>query len=241
MNIGKTTNYDFKIVSGWNRPVKEEHVKSLMKSIMLKDSTHVFPIVVNRNNVILDGQHRYEALKRLGKPIHYILYEGEDIDWIKLVNNNQRQWTVSDYLEAEISNGNKDYIDFKEFCLYYGMSYNLMLSIIFSSSGIDMNKNKHFKSGLFKMPSDNIIDNFFLKLIDIEKYTEFEARSNSYFIRSCIKLFKKENYNHKRLIDKLQKNNRMIKKCSSIDEYFLIFNEIYNFNVKKSDELIYLK
>jgi len=240
--IGKTTEYKFKNLIGYNRPINEKHVKDLMQSISEEDLSPLFPIVINSNNEIIDGQHRYEALCRLQKPIYYLKTNMNfDYNGIKLVNNNQKNWRIADYVEAEIANNNLEYYNFKESCEKYNVNYNLMLSIINETSSTNMSINKMFKRGQFKMPTDNRIETFFNKLTDIERFTEFEARKNSYFIRACLKLFSKKSYEHERMISKLKNNFQMIKLSSSINEYFVQFNNIFNFNVKKEENHVFLK
>ena len=111
MTVKHTTNLDQFTLHRMNRKVNKSHVKKLaasIKSIGLKT-----PIVVTSGNVIIDGQHRYEAIKLL-------LKAGEDIKlpYIKKnlkvsdiaeINSNQLRWTNKDWIEYHAKSGNGNY------------------------------------------------------------------------------------------------------------------------------------
>ncbi len=66
--IKVTKNYEqFSYVKG-NRSIDPLHLDKLSKA-MAKEYVPV-PIIVNSNFEILDGQHRFEAVKKLKKPVN---------------------------------------------------------------------------------------------------------------------------------------------------------------------------
>ena len=67
----KTKNYkQFKLVLT-NRDINVKLLKKLIDSIILKGQ--LTPIIVNIKKEILDGQHRFFALKYLDKKISYLI------------------------------------------------------------------------------------------------------------------------------------------------------------------------
>ena len=60
----------------------EEQIKNVMQSI--KEFGVVQPIVVDRNNTIIIGHCRYEAMKRLG-------YDELQEDWVKVVDLSEEE------------------------------------------------------------------------------------------------------------------------------------------------------
>ena len=54
-----------------NRDIVNKHVKDLSGHIDERDLS--IPIIVNENMEVCDGQHRLEAYKVLGLPVHYIV------------------------------------------------------------------------------------------------------------------------------------------------------------------------
>ena len=60
----------FKSIKG-NRAVSPPHVRSIIESITEHNYLFEFPISVTNDLEVIDGQHRLEAAKQLGKMIWY--------------------------------------------------------------------------------------------------------------------------------------------------------------------------
>lgn len=111
MTVKHTTNLDQFTLHRMNRRVNKSHVKKLaasIKSIGLKT-----PIVVTKSNVIIDGQHRYHAVKLLleageNVKLPYIQKQLTYSD-IAEINSNQLRWTNKDWIEYHAKNGNGNY------------------------------------------------------------------------------------------------------------------------------------
>lgn len=101
-----TNNYDkFKTLEG-NRQISEGHVKKIMKSIFI-NGWLCNPIKVNENMEIVDGQHRFEACKRMAIPIQYYISPNESSQACRIMNDNQRGWRAQDRMTNEAANGNQ--------------------------------------------------------------------------------------------------------------------------------------
>lgn len=99
--IYETYDYDtfrFEVV---NRNIDENQVNQL-KKILKENGSFISPIVVAKDRTIIDGQHRYHALKELGLPVRFILGEetGDLQQDIIKTNNMRKNWSFTDYLEA---------------------------------------------------------------------------------------------------------------------------------------------
>lgn len=113
MTVKHTTNLEqFKFHSS-NRKVNRSHVRKLADSISkvgLKT-----PITVSAGNVILDGQHRYEAIKLLiekGESVKLpYIKKNMKISDIAEMNSNQLKWTNMDWIRYHVTNGNSHYQD----------------------------------------------------------------------------------------------------------------------------------
>jgi hypothetical protein len=67
------------------------------------------PIAIDKNNVIIDGQHRFLACKNLKRPVKYYQVETEDYrDLMIEVNNVSRKWNTLDYANFHMKNGNQE-------------------------------------------------------------------------------------------------------------------------------------
>jgi len=129
--IHETTDYGkFKPLKG-NRKVLRERVNALKESMNIK--TLLTPITVNENYEIGDGQHRFQALKELGKPIHYIIQPGININDAIRMNQNVKTWALKDYLNTHLTAKNKNYVIFNEFKSKYKFGFNECLTLLTGS------------------------------------------------------------------------------------------------------------
>lgn len=113
--IFKTNNYSmFKQLKG-NRPVDQNHVKFLSKSIALNNMLSSHPLIVNEKMEIIDGQHRLEVAKDRKIDIYYFIVEGGSREDALLLNMYTRVWKLSDWLASYVSLGVPAYITMHNF------------------------------------------------------------------------------------------------------------------------------
>lgn len=100
-----------------NRKISQGLVKRLINSILELGYVEARPIIVDQSMTIIDGQHRFEACKKLGIPI---VYEISDIDPKKAMvglNMNQQIWRLNEYINSWAAEGiecYKEIVDFEE-------------------------------------------------------------------------------------------------------------------------------
>ena len=95
-----------------NRNLDENHVKRLMYSIELNGLLE--EITINEKWQIIDGQHRFEALKRLNLPVYAKIKIGASEDDIIPCNIVRRGWTIKNYVNHYASKGIADYTQLQE-------------------------------------------------------------------------------------------------------------------------------
>ena len=98
----------------------ETQIKNVMQSI--KEFGVVQPIVVDRNNTIIIGHCRYEAMKRLG-------YDELQEDWVKVVDLSEEEAEKLRLLDNKLNESEWDFELLKD----------LVPSIDFSDFEIDFN------------------------------------------------------------------------------------------------------
>ena len=67
------------------------------------------PILVNENMEIIDGQARFEALRRLNLPIQYVVEQGIGLEECRIMNSANKAWNRTDYIYSYASEGNMNY------------------------------------------------------------------------------------------------------------------------------------
>lgn len=106
-NIYETKNYNlFKLLDS-NREPNQRILNKLEKSI--KEIGIQIPIIVNTENQIVDGQHRFWTLQKLGYVVPYIISKAwkKDNHTIE-INNTSSNWTALDYANYQMKRGNID-------------------------------------------------------------------------------------------------------------------------------------
>lgn len=126
--IYKTTNYaQFRDLGG-NRIIKDRDVKSFAKMMKEKGNlTHLFPVEVNENYFVLDGQKRLAASKLNHEPVHYVILAGGTVDTVIARNTNMKAWDWRDFTHTYAVRGNKNYVMFQELVDDFKLPYQILL------------------------------------------------------------------------------------------------------------------
>jgi hypothetical protein len=160
VKIHSTIEYSQFKLSPKNRKVCEKHVKDLSETIRKSNQLDVNPIIVNFDNEIVSGQHRWLVAQKLKVPIFYIRKD-VPVEYFLTANLNQRRCEQVDAIKF-YSNVMKfpDYIKLNNILTTSKASPGVICSLlgITSSCGYsDM-----IKSGKFKFKYDEERCNFML-------------------------------------------------------------------------------
>lgn len=151
--VQHTADYDkFSLIAS-NRDIYKPHVQKLVNSFeQHPDIARTRPILVNERYEIIDGQHRYEALKELKKPIYYIIERGLTIQDAQRLNSVQRNWTVADFARSFALTGNEQYIQYLELMEEYQFPHMVLMAY---AAGYQRHAaTRDFKEGRFKLMKD---------------------------------------------------------------------------------------
>ena len=105
--VGVTKDYKMFNFLDTNRKPNSKMIDKLIESI--KEYGIQIPIIVNPNKYIVDGQHRFWALRSLNYSVPYIVSQTwkEDKHTIE-INNTGKRWTALDYANYSAQSGNLD-------------------------------------------------------------------------------------------------------------------------------------
>ena len=104
-HLGETRNYDrFKFVES-NRDINDNNVNKIEQSI-LEIGIQV-PIVVNDNYEIIEGQHRFVALRRNKLVVPYIISTSASEKYIARLQESKK-WNAIDFCRSLATKGNID-------------------------------------------------------------------------------------------------------------------------------------
>jgi hypothetical protein len=219
----RTLDYDRFRFFNTNRNIVESHVRKLMASI--SEIGLLEEITINEDYYIIDGQHRFEALKRMSEHIVAKIKIGASSDSIIPVNIVRRGWSIMDYITHYSEAGNQDYIHIREVIqnndskLSTGTLLDLYSDSTFTSSA------KGIREGVFKI---NLDKGAMLKemIIGLEPFIPMYSQTTK-FARAFSKVVKgNENFDIKRFKSQLQKHKLMIYPNS--DDTARSIVELYN-------------
>lgn len=130
----------FRLVEG-NRVLNKKKIEKIVAEIKNgNDILDEAPILVKEAGKvleILDGQHRYEVAKKLGRPVHYIVHKQEmNLYSVAKVNSNTERWKATDFINAYKKAGNKNYEKIEYLHKTYGIAVGVCLSLLDSGTAI---------------------------------------------------------------------------------------------------------
>lgn len=196
-----------------NRDVSSN--KQLVKSIMSCDVTPFCPILVDKDMRILDGQHRFDACVKLGKPVYYVVYEGDEApeDVMVALNTCVKIWRQEEWIEYYSKKGVPSYVKFVEMSKLYnlGVSNNVLLFSCGKSNSRDV------KKGRLTDCSD-----YWKTVYEFVMGIEHPKRFYRAFVNALMNYFVKYG-SDKRMVSRLRKRIVAVPNFSNTDDYFNSF------------------
>jgi hypothetical protein len=223
--VHTTTDYFLFTPIDGNRNKNIAHLSRLKKSI---EENYLFTvIIVNENYEIIDGQHRFEAIKELGLPLHYITCEGYSLKEVHVLNQNTKNWNADDYLAGFCNLGNKNYLRYKKFKDTYKLGHNecmAMLTGVITGGGTIF---KNFKDGDFVITHLDEAEHNAEKITLLKDlYSGYRRRG---FVYAMLYLFKKPEFEFTEFLQKLKNQPSALTNCNDSKQYVSLIEEIYNY------------
>jgi len=252
--VRKTNDYSlFKPLVG-NRVVNKLHVKRLKDSF---EKTYLLnPIIVNDKYEIIDGQHRFQSARELGKPVNFIVAPGYGLREVQVLNENMKNWRKEDYLNAYCDLGHPEYLKFREFMNQFpDFGIAICESFLKDSAATGGRRsanskeaisetNKHgryiikdFQEGNFKIRNYSLAVENAEKIMIIKQY--YDGYNRATFVQAMIGIFKNENYNHAQFLSKLSNQPNALQHCANVTQYKLLIEEIFNYRSREKVSLRY--
>lgn len=246
--IIETTEYNVFVLDIRNRPIDEDKVQTFMKSFKEnKNFMREFPGTVDSTTwIILDGQHRFEALKRLSMPFVFRFTLPDSKFTINNVADVQHNagWKSEDYLHTYIKQGNQNYVEVSRFVKRYNMSVSIAVMLLTSlnSKGELQGKGASLKRSGFYTGSIEIknVDKAHMVAKRIEEFGKlgFKYYANSKFITALVAVMNHPDYDHKEMINKASQFGASLLKPQTTTEYYLRnLEELYNYRTREENRL----
>ena len=202
----------FKLLST-NRDVLDN--KKMIKSISEHDITPYVPILVDKQFHILDGQHRFDACKKLGKPIYYIIYYGSESseDIMVCLNSCLKVWRQEEWISYYYKKGIPVYVRFVEMSRKYnlGVSNNILLFSMSKCNASDVKKGNLKDFSTYFEPVYNFITGI-----------EYPNKTYRPFVAALLRFFIDYGNDKKRLL-KLKRKIMCVPRYSRLEDYYNAF------------------
>lgn len=227
----RTLDYDRFRFFDTNRNIVESHVRKLMASI--SEIGLLEEITVNEDYYIIDGQHRFEALKRMSEHIVAKIKIGASSNSIIPVNIIRRGWSIKDYIEHYAEEGNQEYVLIRE-VLKYNKS-KLSTGTLLDLYAENLHETRRVREGKYviNMEKGRMLADM---IIGLEQYIPLYSQTTK-FARAFSKVVKtNENFDIKRFKKQLQKYRLMVYPNSNDTAKSIV--ELYNRGLGENNRIL---
>lgn len=242
--IHETMNYDMFTLMDGNRNIDPMHVKKL-KKLMTENGnlTPEMPVLVNSVNEIIDGQHRFTALRELGWPVYYQVRHNMSLSNVRAINVGNKNWTWYDFAASFAKLGN---VNYQRFVILADAYPQYGYGVIGRYAGFkDVRSNlgstgRHFRQGELQFTAEQL-QKAKERLAMWVEASERLPKPTSTVAEAFYTVLKTPDYDHNRMLDKLNRYGNQIfnKKWVNltINDSLRAFEEVYNFNRKDGLEV----
>ncbi len=229
-----TRNYSMFTRDEANRPVCPEKVTKLMASIQEKNLLHLWPIVVDLNLRVMDGQHRLAAAELLGVPIYYVVSGQITILDVPRVTGVITKWTPQNYMHYYCKHRVRDYLMLAEYLRKYPF-IKLGRAIQLFLQGDKKGHTELFRNGQFRADRMEYAELVAESVLDFKPW--FAYWHHDLFVQVIGNLVDNVNYDHARMMRKMEWLSKKLVKCPDLSTYIANLSEIYNFKERNQVEL----
>ncbi len=229
-----TQNYEKFKFDPRNRPIDQDRLAVLYDSVAKKNLLHLFPIIVTPDWVVFDGQHRLKVAEALGAPIYYMFDKDVSIEYIVMTTDAVTKWTNENYLHRWCAEGKADYLELQKFW-FTNRSYKSRTFLTLGHStnlcyfGDRNGMNLDFRNGKYTCNDMLFAESVAQALKDWSIYVDFYNQTA--FIYAISNLMANAEYDHQRMMDKMQYLSTRIVKCADTASYIAMMNPVYNHKV----------
>jgi hypothetical protein len=220
----------FKSILG-NRDLSQTKINRLINDIENGlDMLKYYPILVDRDMNVIDGQHRLYVARKIKSNIWYMISEPVELNDIAKINSNTEKWKYKDFLNCYVVKGVEDYIVLEGFLKENPIGIGTAAKLLMAGSVNSGNKNERashaFQRGEFKV-------NYLQESIAImavvnlfESHKNFRTRS---FISAIERMVKAGKCDVDVLVEKFEEKPEALDRCANAKDYMSALEHIYNY------------
>jgi len=234
----------FKILEG-NRVTDDNHIKRLQRLMLTSGNlTQQFPVVINQNWEVIDGQHRIKALEQLGWPVFYIVKEDLNLQDVRAINIGHRNWTWKDYAISFAELGNKNYERLLALHEEFGTAFHTLMQYTSLSHERSITHNKGvttsslgYRMGEFKLDEEQYNSSRVL-LAQLEEAMEVSGIKYRQFQSAMYWIMTEPSYDHARMLEKLEKYGAPhLNRARRVEDFLRALEDTYNTYVRDEEKV----
>lgn len=237
----------FKFMEEGNRPIDWDHVKQLKERMGEKFLRTI--IIVNKFMEIIEGQHRYSAIKKIneenrvkGLPlisIEFVVCEDYGVEECCEYNGKGKNWTNKNITEGGKILKIEEYEIYDEFVKKYNLPHNVTIGLL-TGETTNAKNSYDFKNLKLKIADINTSLDKANKIVEIVNTGIIPIGKSdqpiSVFGLALLDIFNVEGYDHNRMVSKckeyVRRENKSLRRLTNITEPLIEFEDIYNHKEK---------
>lgn len=234
-----------------NRRIDESNFKRKVKSI--KEYGLLSRLTVTLRNgkyFIIDGQHRFLAMKELGIPITMDMlevksYQGEEwlIKIMSEMNGQILKWKGMNYVEVYASAGSQTYQNIMDFCNTFpdfGITAYIPMLTVGNKKGSKCTKH-YLENGEFEVGSWKLTTQVANALMEIKEYTDLYKHFQ--FVKAFCRIFLYPDYKHDIFISQLKKGKHIrngedvFYGTANVEVFLSLIKDVYNKSLRNENRI----
>lgn len=219
--------------------VSKHHIRKLKKSMTEQGFLKSQPIIVDENHRIVDGHHRFSAAKELGISLYYKVIKGADILAMAKATSISKAWQAQDWVAYHASSDNPDFV--KLLSLMDEFDLKVTVSVPLSENKLRQSySNGNLKQRMMDRSLE--VDNWGkvwgrAKMLKQVRDKVPHVSKHGGFMNAWVKLNTHPQYDHKRMLNKLEKYIALVREQPSTRYHLEQLVMVYNYRTHKSDKI----
>lgn len=211
------------------RPVEAAHLKAMIESMRQKSLLKYYPIIVDRDFVVYDGQRRLLAARELGLPIYYIVASNISMLMIAQAGSRSKGWALADYLKHYCMAGKEPYLYLADYVKKFPhIILNSAISL-HQPTGSYSESIALYRSGEWKNHNCGLALKVAQCLENLEKQ---EFRKNTVLLRSFTMQMRNVNFDPNHMIDAINEHPDLMRPFADTESCFKCMENTYNYGKK---------
>ena len=234
--IGYSSNYStFKFLEA-NRDIRDRHVNRLVASI--KREGQIYPILVNKNFEVIEGQHRVEACKILQIPVMFLKNDKATIKHVRIVNNCQEGWGFYDFLKSFSHSSHPNHTTYQKVGLFVKeFGFQPRICLVLLVGGVENGKKiDEFKVGTFTIEDEEKSRRLAKQLLKIKTFAP-DLVTNKKFCLAWFRVQKIEKFKVESAYTQLRKYRSKLEGCLNQEDWIEGILEAYSYKKPKSEKI----